>query len=986
MLPHALSDLWQNQQTQLTDIGERFGLSWPAIWQGFSENQQQQVQRVLTLSTFVVESLPKDATFFANAITSDAICQPLSRVQISSWLDELAAEANSDDTPNSNKEELWHTALRKLRRRAMVHIIWRDQLRLASTMETTRALSDLADECVSRSIEFLGQLLQQRHGKPLGKNSQQEQQLLVLGMGKLGAYELNLSSDIDLIFTYPESGDTSGPKVITNQEYFIKLGQKLILALDKTTIDGFVFRTDMRLRPYGQSGPLVMNFASMEEYYQDQGRDWERYAMVKARVMTGEETPQAQELLQILRPFTYRAYIDFSAFESLRSMKAMINAEVRRRGLEMNVKLGPGGIREIEFIVQAFQLIRGGQDEQLQTRELLKVLDILAGDGYLPAGACDELKQAYLFLRDSEHAIQALNDEQTQQLPEDDINQLRVAWSLGFDHWDDYVTALNNHRDKVKFHFAQIVAAEDDDTENQQQDHSWLDLWHGELHGSAEQEFLQQHACINSDAVRQRLTTFRDSKAVAMMQQIGRERLDALMPLLLKELWSHQNPVDTLERIIPLLEAVLRRTAYLVLLKENPQALTQLVKLCGESVWVAEYIAQTPLLLDELLHPATLYRLPDKKELAEELNLRLLRIDEDDLEQQMEQLRQFVRAHKLRAAACEVMDALPLMKVSDYLTYLAEVVVDKVMWLSWQQMVAKYGYPTNADKEPVTEPEFAVIGYGKVGGLELSYSSDLDLVFLHNSTPNRYTTGDRSQDNGVFYTRMGQRMIHIMTTQTRSGDLYEVDMRLRPSGNSGMIVASVKAFDEYQQKHAWTWEHQALVRARALCGRDSTIAEYQAIREKILTQPREEESLKKDVREMRQKMRDHLGVEKKGVEKAGEEKAGKSTEKYHLKQDKGGIVDIEFIVQYGVLANCKAHTSLLTYTDNMRILDGFSETGLMDKKDAEKLQQIYLNYRAESHRRALQKEKLVLDVEAQQQLNIAEQKAEVVRLWGDWLE
>ena len=977
-----LLPLWQTQQAQLTDIGARFGLDWPGLWDELSETQQQQAQRVLTLSSFVAESLPKDAAFFTDIIRSDAISQPLSRAQISAWLDELATEANSDDTPTSKKEELWHVALRKLRRRAMVQIIWRDQLRLASTLQTTRALSDLADECVSRSIDFIGQLLQQRHGAPIGKTSGEEQQLLVLGMGKLGAYELNLSSDIDLIFTYPQSGDTTGPKVITNQEYFIKLGQKLILALDKTTIDGFVFRTDMRLRPYGQSGPLVMNFASMEEYYQNQGRDWERYAMVKARVMTGETNEHAQELLNILRPFTYRAYIDYSAFESLRSMKAMINAEVRRRGLEMNVKLGPGGIREVEFIVQAFQLIRGGQDDQLQTRELLKVLDILAADGYLPAGACDELKKAYVFLRDSEHAIQALNDEQTQQLPVDDINQLRVAWSLGFDDWSNYIVALDAHREKVKFHFAQIVAAEEEDEQSQQEEHTWLDLWHGELHGSAEEAFLQQHPCINSDAVCERLSQFRDSKAVAMMQQIGRERLDALMPLLLKELWSNKNPVNTLERVIPLLEAVLRRTAYLVLLKENPQALTQLVKLCGASVWVAEYIAKTPLLLDELLVPESLYRLPEKKELAEELDLRLLRIDEDDLEQQMEQLRQFVRAHKLRAAACEVMDALPLMKVSDYLTYLAEVVVNKVMWLSWQQMVAKYGYPTNADKEPVTEPEFAVIGYGKVGGLELSYSSDLDLVFLHSSTPNRYTNGDRSQDNGVFYTRMGQRMIHIMTTQTRSGDLYEVDMRLRPSGNSGMIVASMKAFDEYQQKHAWPWEHQALVRARAVCGSDDTIHQYQAIRQQILSQPRELETLQKDVRDMRQKMRDHLGVEKGGEDAKNSQAEGK----YHQKQDKGGIVDIEFIVQYGVLANVQQHPSLLTYTDNMRILDGFAETGLMAVEDTEKLQGIYLNYRAESHRRALQKEKLVLDVDAQQQLNIAEQKAEVIRLWDKWLE
>lgn len=978
MLPSVLLDHWRRLQTQLTDNGERHGLDWPALWQSLTPAQQQQAQRVLSLSDYVADSLPRDAAYFSQLISSDAILQPLSRDQISSTLSDLSAEAKTEDE--------WQVAVRKLRRRAMVHIIWRDLLRQANTLETTRALSDLADECVSRSIEFIGGILAQRHGQPMGKKSGEQQHLHVLGMGKLGAYELNLSSDIDLIFTYPESGDTTGPKVITNQEYFIKLGQKLILALDKPTIEGFVFRTDMRLRPYGQSGPLVMNFASMEEYYQDQGRDWERYAMVKARVMTGEDNVHAQELLKILRPFTYRSYIDFSAFESLRSMKAMINAEVRRRGLQMNVKLGPGGIREIEFIVQAFQLIRGGQDVQLQTRELMKVLDILAGDGYLPAIACEELKHAYLFLRDSEHAIQALNDEQTQQLPEDDINQNRIAWALGCEDWQDYIEQLDEHRDKVSFHFAQIVAAEDDQENNgDDNSHAWLDLWQGELHGSAEQEFLQQFPCVNSEAVQQRLQKFRDSKAIAVMQQIGRERLDALMPLLLKELWKQDNPVDTLELLIPLLEAVLRRTAYLVLLKENPQALSQLIKLCGASSWVAEYITQTPLLLDELLVPENLYRLPEKQELAEELDLRLLRIDEDDLEQQMEQLRQFARAHKLRAAACEVMEALPLMKVSDYLTYLAEVILHKVMMLSWQQMIAKYGYPTNADKEAVDQPEFAVIGYGKVGGLELSYSSDLDLVFLHNTTPNRYTNGDRSQDNGVFYTRMGQRMIHIMSTQTRSGDLYEVDMRLRPSGNSGMIVASMKAFDEYQQQHAWTWEHQALVRARALCGNQHTIDQYLDIRKQILSQPRELPTLAKDVREMRQKMRDHLGVEKKN-EKNGDNNNDDNADKFQLKQDKGGIVDIEFLVQYIVLANAEAYPQLLDVTDNMRLLDTVAATQLMKVEDTEKLQGIYLNYRSESHRRALQKQKLVLDKKAQEKLNIDQQKSEVIRLWDEWLE
>jgi glutamate-ammonia-ligase adenylyltransferase len=856
----------------------------------------------------------------------------------------------------------------------MVQIIWRDLLRLAPTLETTRALSDLADECVVRSLEFLSRSLFERHGRPIGKESGNEQQMLVLGMGKLGAYELNLSSDIDLIFTYPESGETSGPKVITNQEFFVKLGQKLIQALDKHTADGFVFRTDMRLRPYGQSGPLVMNFASVEEYYQDQGRDWERYAMVKARVMNGEQSAEAKELLSILRPFTYRVYVDYSAFASLRSMKAMINAEVRRRGLQMNVKLGAGGIREVEFIVQAFQLIRGGQDKSLQTRELVKVLGILQGEGYLPAAACDELKQAYLFLRDSEHALQALNDEQTQLLPDDAEAQTRIAWAMGCDDWPTYLHQLEQHRERVRHHFAQIVASDDDNEETDELQQVWNDLWLGELDEQQAATFLEQHPCANSADVQQLLSKFRDSRTVLKMQQIGRERLDALMPLLLQQLWQQPEPVTTLERIVPLLEAVVRRTAYLVLLKENPQALTQLVKLCGASSWVAEYITQTPLLLDELLSPANLYRLPERKELAEELHLRLLRVDPEDLEQQMEQLRQFVRAHKLRAAACEVMDALPLMKISDYLTWLAEVTLQTVMELSWSQMVAKYGYPTNAAGEAVSQPEFAVIGYGKVGGLELSYSSDLDLVLLHNSASGRYTDGERSQDNGVFYTRMGQRMIHILTTQTRSGDLYEVDMRLRPSGNSGMIVASMKAFEEYQQKHAWTWEHQALVRARVLCGSQQAADEFQAIRNHMLSQSRDLGRLREEVRAMRQKMVDNLGSK------------DTSGQQFHLKQDAGGIVDIEFLVQYGVLAWSHQYPELLDVTDNMRLLDAFDTAGLMDSQDCQTLQETYLSYRAETHRRALQKQKLLLDSDTLSKLGFNARRNDVTRLWKLWLE
>ena len=970
MLPNILQPIWTHLSDGLTDRLKQYNIVWSEFLESLSLEQTQQLQTVFCISNYVADALPHDAEWLTQAIRSDEILRASNQDDYHSWLDEFALNAITEDD--------WHKALRQLRRRAMIHIIWRDALKIAHTLETTRALSELADVCVNRSIAFLLPELERRYGEPLSKITpenkiQEKQHLIVIGMGKLGGWELNLSSDIDLIFAYPDSGNTTGPKVISNQEFFIKLGQKLILALDKQTVDGFVFRTDMRLRPYGQSGPLVMNYASLEEYYQNQGRDWERYAMVKARLMTGEDGPAAQELIALLRAFTYRVYIDYSAFESLRSMKAMINAEVRRRGLENNVKLGPGGIREVEFIVQAFQLIRGGQEKHLQSRELVKVLDMLSADGYLPHKDTEELKAAYLFLRDSEHAIQAMRDEQTQQLPDDELSQARIALSMQCDDWQDYQQKLNAQRAIVSHHFSHIVAQDNDESDGGV-DHVWLDLWHGELQDAAEAEFLQKHPCTGEEKVRAIIDTFRESRAVNAMQQVGRERLEKLMPLLLKEIWEQKNSTDTLSRIIPLLEAVLRRTAYLVLLSENPQALHQLVRLCAASSWVAEYITRTPLLLDELLVPDTLFRLPDSAELKEELHLRLLRIEADDLEQQMEQLRLFVRAHKLRAAACEVMNKLSLMQVSDYLTRLAETTLSMVTHLAFEQMVAKYGYPTDADKEPVYTPDFLIVGYGKAGGLELSYSSDLDLVLIYSAHPNGETTSDHSLDNGVFYTRMGQRMVHICTAKTRSGDLYEVDLRLRPSGNSGMIVASIKSFEEYQAKHAWTWEHQALVRARVLSGTESLSNEFHRIRQQVLQQERDPNTLREEVRAMRQKMRDNLGSK------------DTNGQQFHLKQDAGGIVDIEFLVQYGVLAWSHQHPALLQVTDNMRLLDAFAEVGLMAPQDCQTLQEIYLSYRAETHRRALQQQSLLLDSDTVSALGFNALRNEVTRLWQLWLE
>src|SRR5690606_27630374 len=641
-------------------------------------------------------------------------------------------------------------------------------------------------------------------GVPYGRESQAQQQLVVLGMGKLGAYELNVSSDIDLIFSFPEQGETrGGTRPVENQLFFIRLAQRLILALDKISADGFVFRVDMRLRPYGDSGALALSFNAMEEYYQDQGRDWERYAMIKARVVAGDREA-GERLMRDLRPFVYRRYIDFSAIEALRSMKEMIAREVRRRGLENDIKLGPGGIREVEFIVQAFQLIRGGRNAQLQERSLQTVLTVLAEEDLLPREAVDELRQAYVFLRNLEHAIQGLEDKQTQLLPVDAVAQQRVALAMGFACWPDLTATLAAHRERVRGHFVDVIAPAEQPEAKASADEleGWTEFWQGDLTEEEEALWLRATGYEEPEEAAAMVRKLRESKRIRMLQNQGRERLDQFMPVLLKRVAQHNGDVETLQRLLGLVESVARRTAYLVLLLENPEAFYELIRLCAESPWIAEQLTQTPLHLDELLHTESLYRPLSLQDLKDELRQQMLRVPQDDLEQQMDALRHFKKANVLRVAASEMRGTLPIMKVSDSLTWLAETILERVLDLAWEAMVAKHGRPRRVSGEPC-DPDFVIIGYGKLGGLELGHSSDLDLVFIHGAADNLPTDGERPVDGAIFFARLGQRIVHLLTTHTTSGQLYEADLRLRPSGNSGLLVSSLKAFEQYQMNDAW---------------------------------------------------------------------------------------------------------------------------------------------------------------------------------------
>ncbi|UVL35281.1 MULTISPECIES: bifunctional [glutamate--ammonia ligase]-adenylyl-L-tyrosine phosphorylase/[glutamate--ammonia-ligase] adenylyltransferase [unclassified Pseudomonas] len=954
----------QSFRTAVAALEDDHGLAnWtPERWAQFA--------RVTAASEFVIEQSVRDPLMLLTLVQSGELDRAFAPGELCA---QIAAAVNAAQ----NEDELGR-ALRRQRARHQVRIIWRDLTRQADLVQSCRDLSDMADATIDQAYQWLYSRHCEQFGTPTGRRSGEPQQMVILGMGKLGAVELNLSSDIDLIFAYPEGGETVGVKrSLDNQEFFIRLGQRLIKALDPMTVDGFVFRVDMRLRPYGSSGALVLSFNALEQYYQDQGRDWERYAMIKARVVAGDQVAGAQ-LLDMLRPFVYRRYLDFSAIEALRTMKQLIQQEVRRKGMADNIKLGSGGIREVEFIAQAFQLIHGGRDLSLQQRPLLKVLSTLEGQGYLPPAVISELREGYEFLRYTEHAIQAIADRQTQMLPDGAQDQARIAFMLGFADWDSFHEKLMFWRGRVAWHFAQVIADPDEDEGAESEvvvGGEWLPLWEEAQDEEAACRQLEEGGFADASKALKALAGLRSSPQLRAMQRLGRERLDAFIPRLLAQAVEHANPDLVLERVLPLVEAVARRSAYLVLLTENPGALRRLLTLCAASPWIAEQITRFPLLLDELLNEGRLFKPPLAPELAAELRERLTRIPEDDLEQQMEALRHFKLAHRLRVAASEIAGSLPLMKVSDYLTWLAEAILEQVLALAWRQTVAKYGTPLRTDGT-LCDPGFIIVGYGKVGGLELGHGSDLDLVFIHDGDPQAETDGPKSIDGAQFFTRLGQRIIHLLTAQTNSGQLYEVDMRLRPSGASGLLVSSLGAFARYQENEAWTWEHQALVRARVLVGSQDVGQAFEKVRAQVLGKARDLAKLQQEVSEMRAKMRDNLGTKSTAAGTAAN--AFDATAPFDLKQDAGGIVDIEFMVQYAALAWSQSHPPLLRWTDNIRILEELEHEGLMPAEDASLLREAYKAYRSAAHRQALQKDAGVIPGD-----QFADERRQVLRIWKE---
>lgn len=849
---------------------------------------------------------------------------------------------------NVEDDAVFMRMIRRFRQREMVRIAWRDLAGWATLNETFYSLSHLADSLIAAALDYTDKKLCIQLGTPCNEQGI-PQKLVVLAMGKLGGQELNFSSDIDLIFTYPEAGNTVGTtRSRTNQEFFIRLGQQLINALNHVNEEGFVFRVDMRLRPFGDSGPLAMHFAAIEEYYQSHARDWERYALVKARVAAGDKTA-GESLLNTLKPFIYRRYLDYGAFEALRTMKELIDQETHRRGLEHNIKLGAGGIREAEFVCQVFQLIRGGRQPALQQKHFLTTLEQLEKYRCLSTEEVAQLRAAYEFLRTTENHLQAIDDRQTQNLPEDELNRTRLIFSLGFTQWPDFVKQLDYHLQNVQTQFKQIIAPPPSDNKTIDLSEQWETLW---AQGLQDQEqtlaFLTKTGFQDAQLIFNHLHQFLLSHKVQKMSVRGRERLDKLIPLMFTAVLEYEQPDKTLHRVLDLIEATAQRSVYLALLLERSQVLRQLVRLCAHSEWVAVQITRYPLLLDELLDQRRLYDPLKPEELGNALQAQLAHLPVDDLEIQMDCLRQFKRAQVLHVASAELEGNLTVEVASDYLAAIADTLLHRSLSMAWDHLVERYGRPTYLDNQGEKQyAGFCIVAYGKAGGVELSYGSDLDIVFLHNSQgTQQLTEGERPVENNVFFNRLAQRIIHILTTNTPAGVLYQVDSRLRPGGASGLMVSHFAAFIKYQYEDAWTWEHQALVRARAVVGDEECMKQFEDIRRDILSLPRDHLMLKREVREMREKMLENLD---------------KSTAQlFDIKQASGGITDIEFIVQYGVLRWAVRYSELLDTTATLPSLRLFAQLQLLDGTACQQLSQAYRLYRKEVHRLTLQNQSFLV--------------------------
>lgn len=800
-------------------------------------------------------------------------------------------------------------ALRQLRIWVLCHLIVRDLNCGAPLAEVTETMTVLAEVAIRHAHDVLRAALVERYGLPLSPTGW-EQELLVIGMGKLGGRELNVSSDIDLIFIYPEDGDTGGKKVISNFEFFERLGKQLIQALAEVTEHGQVFRVDMRLRPNGDSGPLVCCFDMLENYFVTQGREWERYAWIKARVLLGERW---SELRNIARPFVFRKYLDFGAINAMRDLHAQIRREVARRDRANNVKLGPGGIREIEFIAQVFQLIRGGRDTALQVRPTLKALALLPERGILSAEAVQELSAAYDFLRRLEHRLQYLDDAQTHDLPGNEADQTLIAQAMGFADYPALIETLDAHRAVVSRYFEAVFG------DPSEEDHSLDSTWAGAEDIDSVIPALGELGYCHPRAGAERLASIHASPRYRQLPNNIKGRFDALMPRVIEAAAATPGPDDTLARCLDLMEGIGRRGAYLALLQQYPQALRRVADLMSASRWGAQFLTRHPILLDEMLDARNLETAPDWKAFRASLAAELDAL-EPDMERQMDVMREQHHAQVFRLLTQDIAGLLTVEKLADHLSELADIMLDLTLPRCWSRIKIRHR----------DEPRFAVISYGKLGGKELGYASDLDIVFLYD---------DEAPESAEVYTRLAQRANTWLSSQTAAGQLFETDLRLRPNGDSGLIATSLEAFRKYQLESAWVWEHQALTRARFSAG-DRAIGEaFERIRCEVLRMKRDLDTLRAEVLAMRHKMRDAHG--------------SKGGELFDLKHDTGGLIDVEFLIQYLVLGHAHEHPELTGNLGNIALLRMGGELGLIPAELAAACADSYRELRRLQHRQRL---------------------------------
>ena len=840
----------------------------------------------------------------------------------------------------------------------IIRIAWRDLTGAAPLSETMADLSDLACACISFGFEQLYPVLTQKWGTPRDSNGN-AQNIVVLGMGKLGAGELNFSSDIDLIFVYPDSGQTDGDRSISNDEFFTKLCREFIKLFSMGNGTHF-YRVDARLRPFGESGPLVMDAEAFEHYYQSQGREWERYAMIKASPVAGD-IAAGNTIIQALKPFIFRRYLDYGSFDSFRDMKQRITLQVKNARLKHNIKIGAGGIREIEFFGQLFQLIRGGVEPALQARPILLVLDTLVEKKLIDENVCDELKEAYHFLRLVENRLQAYQDRQTHDIPEDSVQRQILALSMGYDDEDAFYAELSRIQGVVHKHFSRLlVQADDEDKDSSSEE--LKQIWDSITDPQFQGEDLSISGYRDTGSVVRLLQALAAHPHTRQLSQTGRNKLSQLLPHLIKKVGEHPDSDEVMAKLIDLVATIERRTCYLSLLIENKGALDNLVVLARKSPWIISFLSRHPVLLDELMDPVTLYSPPKRDMLEREMERSMARVQKGDLELLLEELNIFRQINTLRVAAADVSGNFPLMKVSDHLTWIAETILNQVVASSWQIVTEKYGYPEGMEGKGIEGCGFIVIAYGKVGGLEMGYKSDLDLVFIYDAESG-YTSGtERSIDIGRFYSNLGQRIIHALTMHTPAGTLYGADMRLRPGGDSGTIITHIQAYEDYLKNQAWTFEHQALIRARPVAGDPALFKRFDTIRKKILARERDDSILKNEVGQMREKMRLQRLKYEPGL--------------FNLKQGRGGIVDIEFLVQYLVLRHACNHPDVLEWTDNIRLLEALSVDALISGEESGILQNAYVAMRKTIHRLTLQERSADVDEDL-----FSEQAAKVAQIY-----